>query len=430
MPSNPHTGVGAPIPAPAHTDPERFRRAADPPAEPALVQPAPAAPEEGPPGPAEGPPDPDGGPTTDPETDPDPGTSEPGGEGDPGTGEEPEPVLTPDPVVVATPVPDPAPAAGSFETQIEQSLLDLIANAGSGDALEAQSIILRRIALQGDVVPSRVPPPQNITQIGGYVNLLGTLNETDMRSQVLAGILGVAGPNPPLGWISTATPLSLVPIANDRPAGPAQPTLPITLSVRSDFAGPLAAALTALRASGCLVPFLAGPVALPSYQPNVPAPADTLLYTGRVLVLAAATALTDPAADPLVLARAQGTAEPFAITARAFDPAGATVPAADYDALQATASGVVPMPVAAARLVPVAPALAAAAFYPAAPLPQPATAADTAWARLTNIAGLVAGQSKLGDELALLYSWDAIAASAFGPMLEWRWDGTAFTATP
>ena len=77
-----------------------------------------------------------------------------------------------------------------------------------------------------------------------------------------------------------------------------------------------------------------------------------------------------------------------------------------------------------------APALAAAAFYPAAPLPEPATAADTAWARLTNIAGLVAGQSKLGDELALLYTWDAIAASAFGPMLEWRWDGTAFTATP
>ena len=76
------------------------------------------------------------------------------------------------------------------------------------------------------------------------------------------------------------------------------------------------------------------------------------------------------------------------------------------------------------------PALAAAAFYPAAPLPQPVTATDTAWARLTNIAGLVAGQSKLGDELALLYTWDAIAASAFGPMLEWRWDGTAFTATP
>jgi hypothetical protein len=73
-----------------------------------------------------------------------------------------------------------------------------------------------------------------------------------------------------------------------------------------------------------------------------------------VLVPAAATELGDPATDALVLARAKGTAEPFAITARAFEPAGAAVAAADHDALQAGPTGVVPVPLAGARLVPVA----------------------------------------------------------------------------
>src|SRR5262249_17417097 len=71
-----------------------------------------------------------------------------------------------------------------------------------------------------------------------------------------------------------------------------------------------------------------------------------------------------------------------------------------------------------------------AGFYPAWPLPRPAAATDTAWARLTNVTGLVAGASKLGDELALLFSWDTIAASAFMNMLQWTWNGSTFAATP
>ena len=50
-----------------------------------------------------------------------------------------------------------------------------LTNATSPDALEAQNIIMRRIALEGDVIGSRVPPPLNITQIGGYINLLNEI---------------------------------------------------------------------------------------------------------------------------------------------------------------------------------------------------------------------------------------------------------------
>ena len=45
---------------------------------------------------------------------------------------------------------------------------------------------------------SRIPPPRNVSEIGGYFNLLSSLNETTMREQALAGILGVAGPAQPL----------------------------------------------------------------------------------------------------------------------------------------------------------------------------------------------------------------------------------------
>jgi hypothetical protein len=57
----------------------------------------------------------------------------------------------------------------------------------------------------------------------------------EILQQALAGALGVAGPNPPLGWITNAMPLSFITLTNDRPAGPAQLGIPLTIAVRSDF---------------------------------------------------------------------------------------------------------------------------------------------------------------------------------------------------
>lgn len=397
MPSDPKTGHGAPIekkPSPARGVPRP----------PALNNP--------PTGPTPGPPPPPPGPG--------PGPS-------PGTG--PGPAPSPDPAPAGGPAggSNGSGAAGSFETNVAQSFLDLIAGATSGDALEAQNIILRRLALQGDVVPSRVPPPKNITEIGGYLNLLGTYGQTDMRSQVLAGILGVAGPNPPLGWSSAAAPLSWVPLTNDRPAGPAQQTIPLTILIRSDLIDPLRAAIKSLHDQGCLLPFLSGPSSLPLAGANAQPPADPLPYVGRVLVLAPATALVDPTTDVLVLARPQGSTSPFEIAAQVVIAGGTPVPAANYEAIQCTtACATVALP--AASLVFIAPILANAGFYPTSPVPQPTSSTDAAWARLTNLTGLVAGVTKLGDELALLYPWNTIANSVFAGILGWVWDGSKFTA--
>ena len=316
-----------------------------------------------------------------------------------------------------------------FNSAIAASFLNILQGATSPDALEAQNILLRRIALEGDVVGSRVPPPKNITEIGGYLNLLTTLNQFEMRAQTLAGILGVAGPNPPLGWITnTAPPLSLKSIANDRPAGPAQSSIPLTISIRSDFATAFIAAQTALRNQGCALPIAAVPQSLPAASvPGATTPSDPLPYLGRAFDVVPATALVDPASDPIALIRKSGTSEAFQIAARVLSPGTVAVTAGNYDAVECTATAATTIALPAAQFVCVAPLLAGAGFYPASPLPMPSTLSDTAWAHFTNVTGLVAGVTKLRDELSLLYDWNSIEASVFGDMVDFVWDGQQFS---
>jgi hypothetical protein len=321
-----------------------------------------------------------------------------------------------------TPFVDPG-----LNAQLVSNLLSVLTSATSPDAVEAQDIIMRRIALEGDVIGSRVPPPQNITEIGGYINLMTTLKEKAMREQALAGILGVAGPNPPLGWISDAQPLAMVDITNDRPAGPAQPTIPLAVLVRSDFVSAVKAAMAAAHSYGATIPFASLPVLqLPAGAPGAALPADILGYLGRELGLAPAAALADPTTDPLAIVRPAGTTQPWQIAARVLTATPATVAPANYDAITCTPTASSTVTLTGARLVPLAPALASAGFYPAAPLPLPANSTQTAWATLTNITGLTAGVTRLGDELSLLYNAQTIAGSAFASVVDWVWNGSAF----
>jgi hypothetical protein len=315
----------------------------------------------------------------------------------------------------------------ALTSQIVGSLVSLVDNSNSPAALEAQNILMRRLALEGDVVGSRVPPPKNITEIGGYFNLLATLKEGAMREQALAGILGVAGPTPALGWLSTTTPLSMVTLPNDRPAGPAQPSIPLNFLVRSDFSLALQAALQTLHSTGATLPFSGPPVlTLPIAAPGATMPANILTYLGRTLTLSTAAALLAPATDPLALIGPSGGTPPFYIAANALNPGSTPVTPANYDALQCTATANATVPLANVSFVQVAPILVAAGFYPASPLPQPANNTQTAWATFTNITGLVNGVTMLSDELGLLYSPSVIAASMFAPTLNTVWNGTTF----
>jgi hypothetical protein len=327
----------------------------------------------------------------------------------------------------------PAAASGSpyvdpgLTAQLVSNLVNVLNNSTSPDALEAQNIIMRRIALEGDVIGSRVPPPLNITEIGGYVNLLTTLKENTMREQALAGILGVAGPSSPLGWISNEQPLAMVSITNDRPPGPAQPTIPLTVLVRTDFVSAVKAAITSIHQYGAMLPFAGGSVLqLPLGTPGGSPPANMLQYIGRQLMLAPNAALVNPATDALALIQPSGSSSPFQIAANVLSAGPSTVTPANYNAIECTATTSTTVALTSASFVLVAPILATAGFYPASPLPMPANNTQTSWAVFTNITGLVSGVTQLGDELSLLYDAETIANSAFAAILDWVWNGTTF----
>lgn len=67
----------------------------------------------------------------------------------------------------------------------------LLEQETSEEMAEIKKMIYRRIATESEIKPSRIPAPMNITEIGGYINLLMKVNQQDMLRQTLASILGL-----------------------------------------------------------------------------------------------------------------------------------------------------------------------------------------------------------------------------------------------
>lgn len=318
--------------------------------------------------------------------------------------------------------------ASTAEDRAIDALTKILESAISPDMLEAQQIILRRLALSGDLFPSRVPPPRNITEVGGYINLVRS--DLVLSAQVLASALGVAGPNPSPGFEADLPPLYYVTVANDRPAGMAEAVTPVSIEVRSDFAVALKAAQAALHALGATLPVLSASRPLPPIALGAEPPSDLLPLLGRALDLVPAAALVDPTSDPLAVGQEAG-AGPHVVVARQLDataPDAGTVVAGTWslwacDASACTQSNVTDV------FVPVGPLLNAAGWYQASPLTAPTSlSASGDWHRWTNTTGLVAGVSTVGDELRLLYRAGQISASSVRERMDWVWDGTAYAA--
>ncbi|MCU0634705.1 MAG: hypothetical protein MUE41_07520 [Gemmatimonadaceae bacterium] len=315
------------------------------------------------------------------------------------------------------------------------ALVELIKSGVRPDVLEAQRLLLQRLATQGDVFPSRIPAPLNITEIGGYLNLLETAGLNDMRAAALGSALGIAGPAPTGEVLAGVVPVGFVDIANDRPAGPAQPSIPPLLTVRADFHAPLLAALGTLHAAGCQLPLRAPRAVLPASLPGVtvtsPDPDAVLAALGRTLEVFPGTVLVDPAVDALAIARFETPAtDPFRLVARELD-GGTAVAEASWVAMRASASAVVQDPPALRRYLDVAPVLAAAGWVQPSPVVLPATTTNRgSLVRFMNLTGLIAGESTLGTELGLLYPPAAIARSAFAGFGGFVWDGVSGFVAP
>ena len=59
-----------------------------------------------------------------------------------------------------------------MNSELSSALAELIKNETSDDAVKYKNLILKRIAEETDVKPTRIPAPLNITELGGYYNLL------------------------------------------------------------------------------------------------------------------------------------------------------------------------------------------------------------------------------------------------------------------
>lgn len=295
--------------------------------------------------------------------------------------------------------------------------------------LEAQRILLQRLSTQGDVFPARIPAPRNITEVGGYLNLLERAGHLDLRSSAMSGALGIAGPALGGEVLAGVVPVGFVDVPNDRPPGQAQASIPPLLGVRADFHAPLMAALSTLHAAGCTLPLRAPRAVLPASQPGAgPSSLDAtavLVALGRTLEVFPGTVLVDPASDPLAIARPETPATaPLRLVAR--DGSGA-VPEATWMALRASATTVANDAPAPRRYLEVAPVLAAAGWNHPQPLQAPVSLATRgSLATFVNFTGLVAGETTLGDELALLYPPAAIARSALANSAGMVWDGQGF----
>lgn len=317
--------------------------------------------------------------------------------------------------------------APSAEERALDALTKILESAVSEEMVAAQQLVLRRLATSGDLFPSRIPPPLNITQIGGYLNLIE--DDPILSAQVLASALGVAGPNPTPGFDATLPPLYFTTRGNDRPTGAAQTATPVSFRVRSDFAAGLDAALTTLHDLGTQLPVLAGVGLLPPLSEAAP-PTDLLPFLGRRLSVVPSAALRDPTTDLLAVGQLGGAGATLAL-GRQVDPAApqaGTIAAAAYslwtcDAVACTQA------VVNGAYVDLDPVLAVAGWHRPAPLSAPASLSDTKdWHIWQNVTGLVAGESTFGAELRLLYSLGQIAASSVRERQDWVWNGTTFVA--
>ena len=110
---------------------------------------------------------------------------------------------------------------------------------------------------------------------------------------------------PPIGWFPTAPPLSFVTITNDRPPGPAAASIPLTYTMRSDFATPFATAMNTVHTTAgqpAFVPFVTPPRTLPVDNPPLPADYDMLSPLGRSLDIVPAVGLVDANVDAVAFA--------------------------------------------------------------------------------------------------------------------------------
>jgi hypothetical protein len=88
----------------------------------------------------------------------------------------------------------PPPSSTGGVDPVIAALVNIIQTGTSPQVLAIQQALLRRLLLEGNVGLSRIPAPRNITEFGGYLNLLDSMGQTTVKTEAVSSALGVAPP--------------------------------------------------------------------------------------------------------------------------------------------------------------------------------------------------------------------------------------------
>lgn len=84
-----------------------------------------------------------------------------------------------------------ADEARSNQDALFEALIDMIKSENSPEMMKIKRKLLERITNESDIKPSRIPAPRNITELGGYYNLLEKLKDKEMQKNLIASALGL-----------------------------------------------------------------------------------------------------------------------------------------------------------------------------------------------------------------------------------------------
>jgi hypothetical protein len=318
---------------------------------------------------------------------------------------------------------------------IEAALAAVIQGAASPAVQEAQALLLRRLALEGSVLPSRLPAPANITEMGGYLNLLAASGLDELRTSAIATVLGLASPAA-VAWDESPATVGFASVGNPTALRSRFPGIPIGVAMRADLAAAWDAAVRPRLAQlGAELALWAPPLRLPDAAAASAAPGgvpeDALPALGRMVYVAPELALGDPDTDPVLLGRAD-TDPPLPLRIVLRCGAASGIAAAGFNALvwDMLAGTTLVRPLGPTRFVALDSVVRAAGFAAVGAPPVPASRFDVRWTRLVAVGGLVPGVSTLGDELRTVWTSREIARSAFATRLKDVWNGAAFVAAP
>ncbi|MCL2799807.1 MAG: hypothetical protein FWD54_06000 [Endomicrobia bacterium] len=297
-----------------------------------------------------------------------------------------------------------------------QMLLDIIKQENSPEAAAARNMILQRIALSGDVTPSRIEAPQNITQIGGYINLLESYGQTEMRNQMLASVLGIANNAEIPGYISPVLYFEMK--LNDRPECPQQAYLPLSYHMRSDFSPAFAVSMNELHKAGAYLPVVSQKPALPALHAAAPSSDEILFLLGRMIMISPVAAFSDPETDPIVVEGKSGVGAVYVRTGNNADKKTLEVFVRKEDSSGYETKEVTGLFAPLAEIMKKSGWIAKESDGDKDD-PQKALC----W---VNFTGLMPETSKLGKELALLYAPQQITASKVREMLNITFNGQGF----